>query len=294
MAIEYFIDEIEGYERGTSKPYNGFFSPKGKLVDYNTVLGGTDDNLGNIVSWTFLLWVKQSKALRSYGIDINTRARLYEDTGEIEGVLFPIPKYRDKNLIALQNSLMEFLRIAEHDKNFMNSLKKIIDKSKIPEYVTKDKKIPMGFGYRGAESCYEIEAVFGCENTKNLLAFLKRICVQYLGYDSIEKYKPNGEEITLPSLYFYYPDDHQVFFNNPRTILSSYSNPNERFFNYFAMNWTVRQLPKYTLNKRTGEYEPVPDNISLLESKDEEMYKKELESMKRLVPLNERHKYFIK
>ena len=68
MAIEFYGKEIEAYERKTSLPYVGFFTSNGKLVDYNTELGGNHRSLGNIVSWTYLLWIKNSNAFEYLGI----------------------------------------------------------------------------------------------------------------------------------------------------------------------------------------------------------------------------------
>ena len=77
MTIEFLGKQLDKYERWKNKPYIGYFTPEGKLVDYNTSLGGSHGQLGNIVSWTFLLWIKQSNAFKSLGIqDFKIYAKL--------------------------------------------------------------------------------------------------------------------------------------------------------------------------------------------------------------------------
>ncbi len=60
MALEFYGKTFHEYEITHLKPYIGYFSPGGKLIDYNDDLGKSHDTLGNIVPWTFLLWIKQS------------------------------------------------------------------------------------------------------------------------------------------------------------------------------------------------------------------------------------------
>ena len=48
MTIEFLGKQLDKYERWKNKPYIGYFTPEGKLVDYNTSLGGSHGQLGNI------------------------------------------------------------------------------------------------------------------------------------------------------------------------------------------------------------------------------------------------------
>ena len=128
------------------------------------------------------------------------------------------------------------------------------------------------------------------------MSYFKDIAVCYLRYDSIERFMPNGEIIKVPynnnyiscfnpySTYFWY---------TPRIITTSYPNINERFFNFKIMNWSIHKLPRYTFNEKTLKYEVEPDYYDFIFSKTEEIYEKEIEAIKRLVPLKERYKCLI-
>ncbi len=291
MTIEFLGEQFDIFERHEDKPYIGYFTPEGKLVDYNTSLGGSHSTLINIVSWTFLLWIKQSRAFKDLEIeDCEIRAELDLTNNRIKNAY--IGTYESNissNLVKLQIDLIEFLKKAETDRNFIDCIKKIVDKSKIPSYVKDQKKIPLFCGYGGAESIYEIENVFGRYNTKELLLFLKEICVQYLGYDAIEEFMPNGKLLKIPAYYCYYPKDYYTFYDKPRIITTTKNNVNEIFYNYLLMNWKVQKLAKYIFNETTQRYEI--NNFSFQSEKDE-IYEKEIQAIKKYVPLRERTKYF--
>ncbi len=291
MTIEFLGKQLDKYERWKNKPYIGYFTPEGKLVDYNTSLGGSHGQLGNIVSWTFLLWIKQSNAFKSLGIqDFKIYAKLNLENGNIKNADIANDKYNiSSNLSSLQKDLINFLKNAEADHEFIDCIKKRIDESKIPIYVKSNKEIPTYCGPGGAESIYEIENVFGKYNTKELLLFLKDICIQYLGYDSIEQFMPSGELLKIPLYYIYYPEDYCTYFDKPRIITTTSKNIYERFYNYLLMGWKVQQLPKYTFNETTRSYEI---NTNSFQSEKDEIYEKEIQSIKKLVPLRERTKYF--
>ena len=289
MTIEFLGKQFDKYERLKTKPYIGYFTPEGKLVDYNTFLGGSHGQLGNIVSWTFLLWIKQSNAFKSLGIqDFRINAKLNLGNGIIKNADIATGNI-SSNLAQLQKDLIQFLKKAEANQDFIDCIKKRIDSSKIPTYVKRNKKIPMYCGPGGAEGIYEIENVFGKYNTKELLLFLKDICVQYLGYDSIEQFMPSGEFLKIPLYYLYYPEDYYTYFDKPRVITTTSKNINERFYNYLLMEWRVQQLPKYIFNEVTQSYEI---NTNSFQSEKDEIYEKEIQSIKKLVPLRERTKYF--
>lgn len=58
MTIEFKEEQIIQREEWTRKPYIGYFSPNGKLIDYNILLGENHhDAWQNPVSWAFLSWV---------------------------------------------------------------------------------------------------------------------------------------------------------------------------------------------------------------------------------------------
>ena len=290
MTVDFYGKAFDEYERFHSKPYIGYISPEGNLVDYNTDLGGSHSNLGNIVSWTFLLWIKQSEAFKNLNInDVNIRAKLDLNTGIVRNADIACEKHNNlTNLSLLQKDLICFLKKAENVPNFIDSIEKRIDISKFPEYIKREKRIPIF----EAESIYEIESLFGHYNTKELLLFLKDICIQYMGYDAIEQVKPNGELIKIPEYYYLYPLDYCTYFDKPRTISTTNYNINERFYNYLLMDWKIQQLLRYVLNENTNKYETESNQPYTYQSETDRIYEQEIASIKRLVPLKERTKYF--
>ena len=182
MTIDFYGEKFHRYEYWNLKPYIGYFTPEGKLVDFNNPVGGSHNNPANIVSWTFLLWIKQSNAFKDLNIqNFKIQYKLNVDTGIISGgsELGTSKYYQENNLMQLQKDLIEFLKIAESDKNFISRIKDRIDISKFPNYVKKGQEFPLYYGGKdGQESIYETESLFGCYNTKQLLLFLKDICIQ--------------------------------------------------------------------------------------------------------------------
>ena len=288
MEIEFYGKKFDKYERLNTKAYIGYFSNEGKLIDYNTSLGGSHSTLGNIVPWTFLLWIKESNQFKNFGLqDIKMSASINMDTGVIKNASMPTRSYLEKtNILLLQRDLIEFLKRIESNPELIKLIKDKIEYSKIPEYIRKDKKLPISV----EESSFEIESVLGCYNTHNLLLLLKDFCVQYLGYDSIEQIMPNGQFITIPKYYLLYPDDYYTYFDKPRIITTSNRNIYERFYNYLLMDYVVCQIPRYVYNEKNKLYEL--DNMQDYNTHMDDICKKEIESIKRLVPLRQREKYF--
>lgn len=290
MTIDFYGEIFDKYEREHSKAYVGYFSPTGRLVDYNTSLGGSHSTLGNVVSWTFLMWIKDSKAFEDFGLsEVPMMASLDKETGIIRNASLPIEEYNiETNLYLLRNSLLEFLRTLDNNPEVIKKIRRRIDKDQIPEYIRKNKRFPLDIG----ESVYEIERLFGRENTRNLLFLLKDICIQYLGYDGIEQIKPNGEFLTFPGLYRYYPEDQYTFVDKPRTITTTNKNINIRFYNYLLMDWKIEQVPKYIINPATKEYELEPVEAYSITTDSDSVYAEEIESIKKLVPRKDRVKFF--
>lgn len=286
MSVEFYGKTFDEYERRTSKPYLGFLTPKGHLVNYNTELGGSHGDLGNIVSWTFLLWIKQENIIEGLNLkDIDIMAKLIPSTGEIRNADIACYDFNKKsNLLLLQKDLLNFLSKVRNSAEFNNFINKRVDNDLFPSYVLKDRKVPLG-----GESIYEIESLFGRENTKRLLMILKDVCIQYLGYDAIERVKPNGEMLKLPDYYYLYPEDYLTIFDKPRTISTTHNNINERFYNYILMDWRIKRLDKYIYNENTNKFEV---DGALYESDTDRAIKEELETIKKHVPIKERTKFF--
>lgn len=122
------------------------------------------------------------------------------------------------------------------------------------------------------------------------MQYFKDISVQYLGYDSLERFTTKNKEIKIQNRN---GEEYQRYFlANPRVITSSYPNINERYYNYLLMNWRVDRLPRYVFNDKSKYFE-VDEFISNYDVEKEEMLGKEIQTIKKLVPLKDRHKYFM-
>ena len=85
-----------------------------------------------------------------------------------------------------------------------------------------------------------------------LMSYFKDICVQYLGYDSIERAWPIGDLNVVNNLYS--ASNGYTFLKNPRIITTSTNNPNERFYNWLLMDWTIQQIPKKIWDEKNKKF----------------------------------------
>lgn len=124
---------------------------------------------------------------------------------------------------------------------------------------------------------------------EELMSHFKDISVQYLGYDSLERFTTSNKVIKIE------PENIENYesylLSNPRKITTSCLNPNERFFNFLAMDYEVTVLPRYFFNEKTRQFETHP-LLEFYQTDKEKILKKELQSIKRLVPLDKRQQYF--
>ena len=97
-----------------------------------------------------------------------------------------------------------------------------------------------------------------------MLNDLKDTLVQYLGYDSVES-------------------------QLPKYITTSCINVNERFYNYKLMDFRIFQIPKMIYDPSDMIYKPMP---VIYQTEKEEILEKEIESIKKMVKLEDRYKYF--
>ena len=257
MAIEYYGDIITKYEQIHKKPYIGYFSPEGTLVDYNSEKNESHTYLDNIVAWTFLLWVQDSfDEFRNKDIKIEFN--------------LDNPTNKNKNILILQRDLLNFLRMAENDQNFINTLRSKIDFERIPNYNDQN------------------DNLFGRYNTRELLFFLKDICVEYLGYDSIEQITPDAKMLEFNHNHF----DPRSEEDKPRFITTSNLNVNDRFYNYLLMNWKIQRVPRYTYDSEKNMFTKDINEVLSFQSEKDMAFEEEIRSIKKLVPLKEREKYF--
>lgn len=108
----------------------------------------------------------------------------------------------------------------------------------------------------------------------DLLNILKSVYVQACDIDSLE---------IVPAKY--HSDNLQ------KVILTSKFNPYETFYNYLLMDWEVQVIPKKIYNTETEKFED--HSLSEFFIPDSELrLKDEIESIKRLVKLDDRREFF--
>lgn len=316
MTIEFKEEQITAREERTREPYIGYFAPNGSLINYNVLFGENyHDAWRNPVSLSFLSWVsyiiggtsvEELKARtvypdtvinieypgideyvkRGYGIDYMFEYDSFDFFLELLHKNIDEVEQRRRNYGGLRGysefeyELLQFFKNAYRDRKFFDSIQRKISIEN--PYVVQER---LEHRYR---NCNYLEDLYRDHLKKELMAYFKDICVQYLGYDSLERFKSNGTDIEIPNWDDEYAFD---FLANPRIITSSYPNVNERYYNYLLMDWSVHRLPRYYYNEKTGIYEKSDFSI-FYESETEQKLGKEIQSIKRLVPLKERKKYF--
>lgn len=317
MTIEFKDKEIKEREQLLRGPFVGYFSPDGKLIDYSVAMGENHhDDWRNPVSQTFITFI----SFIIKGISIQTLQKEMEYSfpdNQYPGIdefvklgcdhlnQYYIGDHMQEHLKVLhkaikqfeeqyhsygqlsdygefQYRLLLFFRNAYRDQRFFDAIGRKITVEN-PDIVKEN----INREFKGCElSDRELNQLYYLETVETLLSYLKDICVQYLGYDSLEMVQPNSTRIVLPKKY----DDFD-FLGTPRIITSTYPNINERYFNYFLMDWEIYRVPRYLYDSETGLYTKRVLSMFYQSTKEEELAQ-EIQSIKKLVPLQERPKYF--
>ena len=321
MAIDFQTEAIKKYELDNNIPFAGYFSPNGNLIDYNSIYGGeTHYSLNNPVSMTYIKYLsfiitgvtsdsKYAEVLK----DMNPRILNESLQKDIEELIF---KGYDSYYAGIFKTNDEFYRKIEEDhhitekrireqhefpydrfklellKLFLNAYRegnyrKSIGKlTRIDSLESIRKKVIEEYPIQSQDG-YKLSKLLELRIKREMLSEFKDICIRYLGYDAIERRQSNGNLIEIPN------EDYDKFFlNTPRVITTSHKDYLERYYNYLLMNWDVFLVPRYIYNEKTGLYEQ-ESNIENFHQKDESLVK-ELKSIKRSTPIEERYKYFIR
>lgn len=305
MAIKFEEEKIVKKEKDSKMTFVGYFSPNEELIDYNIYsVSNHHDNWRNSVSLTFLAWVSYilkdtnvnnlSEDLKinnmypgineivKFGYDEDSDINYYSYEVVLNILLSEVNYLKElyrhnkpTGYALFEYDLMLFFEKAYSNKTFFETIgrKFSIENPNSVKEKLRNK-------YKDYDE-YDINDLYQNSVKKQLLSYLKDICVQYLGYDSIERFKPNGEPIVIT--------DNYNFLDNPRVITTSYKNVNDRFYNYLLMDWVVNREPIYRFNSNTNMYE-LDNNYYV--SENEEMLGKEIESIKKHVLKKDRYKYF--
>lgn len=318
MAIEFEKEEVIKREKFVRETYIGYFSPTGELINFNIMLGSNYHNSWqNPVSWTFLSFVSyiikntsieklknspigkqypntiinnqylgiDEYVKRGYGYDYDFNYDSFDSfISFLEKEINRLKRYKyDDVYDRFKYDLLLFFKNAYNNRRFFDAIGKNI---MVEDDITINKR--NAAKPRNHELSYSDEVKFYREYLQEeLLSHLKDICVQYLGYDSLERFGTNNKEIFISP-----HEEYNLDFNkNPRVITSSYPNVNERYYNYLLMDWRVDKVPRFFFNEQKGIYE-THDYFDYYESEKEKNLEKEIHAVRKLVPINERHKYF--
>ena len=316
MTIEFKEEQILQKEKDKRKPFVGYFAPNGDLIDFNILFGGHGhEDWQNIVSQIFLKFV--SYAIKRTSVenlkqnDYSKLTREFIGSVEYPGLdeyvirgLGIYLNFNNDNLNTFLNDLdahveyykphelsdeyskfryqlLLFFKKAYANRNFFETIGRKIEVISEKDFILKN-------NWLQNRNLREKEMFYREYLRLELMQYFKDIAVMYLCYDSIERFSPNGKPIEITPLN---KDIKFNFFQNPRIITSSYPNINERYYNYKLMNWVIHRLPKYNYNEQTKLYEKY--NFSTFyQSENEQKLEQEILSIKKLVPLRERWKYF--
>ncbi len=323
MVIDFEKDEIKAKELKNGIPYVGYFSPMGKIIDYNVGLGGqTHNSWTNPVSSIYLKYVSYiitnetidgsyGQYLKEHNPD-KLKEMISDGLNELvyrghssyyggvhssfkefyEEIISDIEKY--ENIIKYDRSdeydkfildLLKFFEKAYKNRDYIKTTNKI---TRIDNQKDIEKRVKEEF-FLEEDDEYICNRLVEREVNKELLSCFKDICVQFIGYDSIERYGPNGNKITIPKN----EEDYDSFFyKTPRVITTSNNDIYNRFYNYLIMDWDVYKVPRFIYDKKKEEYVVLENNLNQYRQEREEEIKEEIQSIKRLVPPYERNKFF--
>lgn len=295
MTIQFEEQKITSKEKITRKPFVGYFSPNGELIEL-----GEDNHkdLNSSIENTFLsfiTFVTDDELLNEYrGInDIFMREYNYSydyNTLDIDSFLSRLNNHikyiknsnNSNNFLVqeLEYKLMQFFLKAYKNKSFFDTIGKkiVVENRETVRNTIKSRILNIDDNSLQILSFNHLK--------KELLSYFKDICVEYLRYDSIERFDINRKLIKIPE------SNHNYFLENPRIITSSYPNINERFFNYLIMDWHIRRVSRFRYNEITEKFEEEDSSSLYYQSDSEEMLAEEIKSIKRKVPIKERYKYF--
>lgn len=312
---------IVEWETYCHKPFIGYIAPNGDLIGFNKPFGESGhDGWNNFVTITFLRFVSyiikenstennkndkcnietidslkyhslKENVIRGMGFYLNKNSETFEEfLNELDSLLNSLLKYKPFNskTSEFQYQILLFFKKAYSNKNFFESIGRKIEVTSEKDFMLANSWIdPYDFTKKHYVTHLKLE----------LMQYFKDIAVSYLGYDSLERFGPNGELIKIP----YNPSEHGSYFDpyssyfcyTPRIITTSYPYINKRFYNFKVMNWSIHQIPKYSWNEQTLKFEEEPYYKYFYHNEEEEILEKEIQSIKRLVPPKDRYKYFI-
>lgn len=298
MTINFVNEEFEitEKEKYDYEPYIGYIDHKGNLINYNKPFGESGhDGWDNMISDTFLQFVSytlkgilsEDSIIRGMGFFLNENKETFNEFLENLEFYLKYPPRHDDAYGQFKYQILLFFKKAYINKTFFETIGRNIEVISEEEFIRKNI----------LEDPYE-------SITNNYIMYLKKILMQhfkdivvsYIGYDSIERFQPNGKLIEIPHnwgefpSFYHYRDSY--FYRTPRIITTSCRNINERFYNHLLMGWKIHRIPRYIWNENLQKFEKEQNYMNYVQSEKEEILGEEIKSIKRLVLLKDRYKYF--
>jgi len=329
MTIEYKEDEILKKEKWMyGKPLIGYINPYGQILDYSMLIGPYGhDNWRNAATPVFLSFISYvvknyevSKFLKSeYDfVKVLYEKNKYEGFDDVvkRGLQYDYSENHDtydeflqrlndrvnkeeeklKSTIEYGGSLRSWdvYRILRYDlvklfeklysnRDFFDSLGRVI-------YAENSLEVLNKYSMSNTNDMRQRDQFYHNYLIVQLMSYMKDICVQYLGYDSIERAWRIGDLNRVNNIY--YASNGYTFSNNPRIIVTSEKNINERFYNWLLMDWTIQKIPKKIWDEKNKKFIDENYIFDYVHSEKEEILGKEIGSIKRLVKKEDRYKYF--
>lgn len=324
MSVKYFEPIMDKIEKEEYKSFVGYINPREQLIDYSTLIGYqshcTNRNPASHMYLRFISFIINGYSPDELKYFWDAEQRLYK-INKTEGYDYIIKRgydcfhrhnvdsyetflselntcYNERQEIIkdqiksqepfwnmhvyenLQNDIISFFKKVYSNKDFFKTIGMTlkvqcyedfydIHKKEMDEMDELHRKYPYNDSGRDFYEDYVMA---------ELMSYFKDIMVQYLGYDSIER------RVKLDTS------------NSTRlkTITTSYSNINERFYNWLLMDWNIQKIPKKYWNEEEKIFVQENSSMSLYQTEKEEILAKEIESIKREVPKQYRKEYFRK
>lgn len=324
MTIEYYEPIMDEIEKKKYTPFVGYINPRGQLIDYTTLIGNqTHYSTKNPASMMFLQFIsyvmkgfspeelkffwdedghiyKNNKTEGfndvikrgfdyyntsnhcSYDVFLQEVNKYYEARQRIIRDYINSPNYSlwDMHVYEnLQNDLMSFFFNAYKNKNFFDSIGMTPQVDCYDDYIENHEK-----EIQEKRKLYTLlrnrsdRDFYNDYQIAQLMSYFKDIMVMYMGYDSIER------RLKLTS-------NKSTEF---KTITASCTNPNERYYNWLLMDWTVQRIPKMLWNEQEKRYVCENPVTSYYQTEKEEILGMEIASIRKRVPKQYRKEYFRK
>lgn len=323
MTVQYFESTMDEIEKKKSIPFVGYINPRGQLIDYTTLIGKqTHYSTKNPASMMFLQFIsyivkgfdpkelkffwdedghiyKNNKTegfddviKRGFDYHIYYNRCSYDDfLQEVNAYYESRQKYIKSYIDSqysfwdmhvyeqLQNDLMLFFKNAYENKDFFNSIGITPQVECYEDYLENhEKEMKEKRKLYSWMSNYNDRNFYNEYQIAQLMSYFKDIMVMYIGYDSIErrlKLNPNK-----PTKF--------------KVITTSYTNPNERFYNWLLMDWNIQRVPRMYWNEQEKRFIQENPIINYYQTDKEEILSEEITSIKREIPKQYRKEYFRK